>query len=118
MAGNWPSPALLFGMVLLAGPASAQIVAPSVDDLIAKATREGSVRVNVELEDRPGAEVRQSIAALQDVILQELAGTRYRVLRQFTTSPFLGLEVSYALRRMGASPRVAGIREERLVQPQ
>ena len=116
--GAWPSPALLFGMVLLAGPTAAQVVAPSLDDLIAKAAREGSLRVTVQLRIEPATANRGSIAAAQDFVIQELAGTAHRVLRRFTTIPYLGLEVSAdALRRLAASPTVIGIREDRLRMP-
>ncbi len=116
-AGPWPSPALLFGLVLLAGPTAAQVVPPSIDDLIAKATREGSIRVIVELKTDPSPS-REAIAAAQDLVLQELAGTRHRVLRRFTTIPFLGLEVSAdALRSLTVSRGVAGIREDKLRAP-
>jgi len=112
-AGAWPSPALLFGLVLLAGPTAAQVIPPSIDDLIAKATREGSLRVIVELKTDPSP-TREAIAAAQDLVLQELAGTRHRVLRRFTTIPFIALEASAdTLQRLAGSLFVGGIREDR-----
>jgi hypothetical protein len=109
-------------MVLLAvpTPASAQAATPSIEDLIAKAAREGSLRVIVELRTDPsGPSTRESIVAAQDLVIQELAGTGYRVLRRFTTIPFLGLAVSAdALRRLARSPRVGRITEDMVLQPQ
>jgi hypothetical protein len=109
-------------MMLLAAPgrAAAQATPPSMDDLIAKAERQGTLRVIVELKmDLSGPPTRESIAAAQDLVIQELAGTNHRVLRRFTTIPFLGLEVSAdALRRLPGSPHVAGIREDMVLRPQ
>lgn len=116
--GAWPSHAVLFGMVLLVRPTSAQVATPSIDDLIAKAIREGSVRVSVELKTDPNPS-REAIAAAQDLVLQELAGTRHRVVRRFTTIPFLGLSISAnALQRLAGSLFVGGIREDRPLRPQ
>jgi hypothetical protein len=120
-SGGWPGPTLLFGMMLLAAPgrAAAQATAPSMDDLIAKAERQGTLRVIVELKiDPSGSPSAAAIAEVQDRVLGELAGTNHRVLRRFTTIPFIGLEASAdALRRLGGSPSVAGIREDRLRAP-
>jgi hypothetical protein len=105
-------------MVLLAGPAAAQVAVPSTEELIAKAAREGPLRVIVELRADSGPPSRESIAAAQDLVLQELAGTSHRVIRRFTTIPFLALEASVdALRRLAASPRVAGVREDQVLRP-
>jgi hypothetical protein len=119
---SWAGPTLLFGMMLLAAPgrAAAQATAPSMEDLIGKAERQGTMRVIVELKmDLSGPPTRESIAAAQDLVIQELAGTNHRVLRRFTTIPFLGLEVSAdALRRLPGSAHVAGIREDMVLRPQ
>jgi hypothetical protein len=121
-SGGWPGPTLLFGMMLLAAPgrAAAQATAPSMEDLIGKAERHGTLRVIVELKiDSSGPPTRESIAAAQDLVTEELAGTSHRVLRRFTTIPFLGLEVSAdALRRLPGSAHVAGIREDMVLRPQ
>jgi hypothetical protein len=46
-------------------------------------------------------------------------GTNHRVLRRFTTIPFLGLAVSAdALRRLAGSLFVGGIREDTMLRPQ
>jgi len=90
-----------------------------MDDLIAKAERQGTLRVIVELKlDPSGTPDRAAIAEAQDLVVAELSGTNHRVLRRFTTVPFIGLEVSPdALRRLRQSPRVIGIREDRLRAP-
>ena len=73
----------------------------------------------VELKIDRSPPSREAIAQAQDEVLQELVGTGHRVLRRFTTVPFIGLEVSAdALRRLGRSVRVSGIREDRLRAPQ
>jgi hypothetical protein len=120
--GGWPGPGLLVGLLLLAAPgrAPAQVLTPAVEELIATAEREGALRVIVELKlDASGAAGRQAIIDAQDRVLAELAGTTHRVVRRFTTVPFLALEVSAdALRRLAGSPLVAGIREDRALRPQ
>jgi hypothetical protein len=91
-----------------------------MDELIAKAVRQETLRVIVELKvDSPAPQSREAITEAQDRVLAELAGTNHRVLRRFTTIPFIGLEVSAdALRRLAASARVAGIREDMVLRPQ
>ena len=52
-------------------------------------------------------------------MLQELTGTGHRVLRRFTTIPFMAIEAAPdALRRLAASPHVAGLREDMVLRPQ
>ena len=108
-------------MMLLAAPGrvAAQATAPSIDELIAKAERQGALRVIVELKiDPQGTPDRAAIAEAQDRVLTELSGTNHRALRHFTTVPFIALEVSPdALRRLSQSPRVIGIREDRQRAP-
>ena len=111
-------PALLLGLIVLtgAGTAAAQAaVPPTIDELVAKAARQGTLRVIVELKlDPPGPPTPEAIAQAQDRVLQELAGTDHRVLRRFTTIPFMGIEMSAdALRRLAGSAHVAGVREDR-----
>ena len=117
-----PGLTLLLGIALwaVAWTAAAQAVPPAIDDLIAKAARQGTLRVIVELRiDPPGPPSHEAIAQAQDRVLQELAGTSHRVLRRFATIPFLGLEVTAdALRRLGGSAHVAGIREDMVLRPQ
>lgn len=114
--GLWVGIALL----LSAGTAAAQTAAPTYDELLAKAARQGSLRVIVEvLPDGPAPPTREAIAQAQDRVLQELAGTDHRVLRRFATIPFLGLSVSAdALRRLAGSLFVASIREDMVLRPQ
>jgi hypothetical protein len=97
----------------------AQPPPPTLDDLVAKAARHGTLRVIVHLKcDGPSPPGRDAIARAQDLVLEELAGTGHRVLRRFTTIPFLGLEATPdALRRLGASPHVIGIREDVVLRP-
>jgi hypothetical protein len=98
----------------------AQAPPPSVDDLVAKAARQGTLRVIVEVKIAPpGPPSREAIAHAQELLLQELVGTSHRVIRRFDTIPFFGLEVTAdALRRLGGSALVASIREDRLRMPQ
>jgi hypothetical protein len=107
-------------LLTVAWTAAAQAVPPAIDDLIAKAARHGTIRVVVEVRaEAPGPPTPDAIARAQDLVLQELAGTDHRVLRRFTTIPFLGLAVSAdALRRLAGSPLVSGIREDRILRPQ
>lgn len=117
--GAGGAPALVIALLTGAWSVSAQTPQPSIDELVAKAARQGSLRVVVELRiDAPGPPSREAIAQAQDLVLQELAGTYYRVLRQFTTIPFLGLEVSAdALRTLAVSGGVVGVREDKLRAP-
>ena len=117
--GAGAAPALLIALLTGAWSVSAQTPQPSIDELVAKAARQGSLRVVAELRiDAPGPPSREAIAQAQDLVLQELAGTSHRVTRRFATIPFIGLEASEeAMRRLAASPRVAGIREDRLRAP-
>ena len=115
---------LWLGMILLllAGrtTAAAQTAPPTYDELLAKAARQGTLRVIVEvLPDGPAPPTREAIAHAQDRVLQELAGTDHRVLRRYATIPFLGLAVSAdALRRLAGSLFVGGIREDMVLRPQ
>ena len=74
----------------------------------------------VELKiDPPGRWSREAITQAQDRVLWELAGTSHRLLRRFTTIPFVGMEVTAdALTRLGASAYVAGVREDMALRPQ
>jgi subtilisin family serine protease len=77
--------------------------------LVHRAATTGSVRVIVQVggpampeATLPGdvavAAQRQTIATAQSAVLSRLAGVRHRVLRQYTTVPFLAVEVdAYAL---------------------
>ncbi len=105
---------------LLAAAAAAETPTGSLAELIAKASREGTVRVIVEVRPEGGGPpTPETIGAAQDAVLGELTGTDHRLLRRFTTIPFLGLAVSAeALRRLAASPRVAGIHEDVILRPQ
>jgi hypothetical protein len=119
---RWP-PGLWLGLLLLLAArtaAAAQTVPPTYDELLAKAARQGTLRVIVEvLPDGPPPPTREAIAQAQDRVLQELAGTDHRVIRRFATIPFLGLQVSPdALRRLTGSLFVAGIREDMVLRPQ
>ena len=106
----------LLGTVLL-GVASAGGVnseAPLPTELLARAEREKTVRVIVELQGG-----REGIQASEVLVLQALDGTHYRVSRRYKIVPFLALEVSAeALRRLAHSPVVLRIQEDRAVDPQ
>lgn len=119
------SPSLLvlaLGILLLApSPIRASQTSPaSVEDLIEKATRQGALRVIVEVLPEGSAPYsREAIAKAQDLVMQELSGTSHRILRRYTTIPFMGLTASAdALRRLGGSLYVGSIREDTLLRPQ
>jgi hypothetical protein len=83
-------------------------------DLLLRAENGETVRVIVEF--KAGAE---DIHAVQELVLEAIAGTRHRVTRQYQAVPFLALEVSAeALRRLMQSPVVRRIQEDRAVSPQ
>lgn len=100
--------------------AAAQAAPTPVEELIGRATRDGTVRVIVEVRPDAGTPpTPDAIRAAQDRVLQELAGVDHRVLRRYRTIPFLTLAASAdALRRLAASPWVAGIREDLVRRPQ
>ena len=110
-----PSGRLAMVMVLAysAGLVSSGEAAVS-PDLNAKAEAQGSIRVIVELRvDERG------VAAAGEAILRGLAGTRYRLIRQFTAIPFLALDVSSeALRRLASLSEVVSVQEDRIHAPQ
>lgn len=107
-------------LLTVASIAAGQPASPTIDDLVAKAARQGTLRVIVELKmDPPGPPTPEAIARAQDLLLQELSGTSHHVLRRFATIPFLSLEATAeALRRLAGSALVAGIREDRVLRPQ
>jgi hypothetical protein len=83
-------------------------------ELLARAEREETVRVIVELQAETG-----DVQAAQELALRAVEGTRYRVMRRYQTVPLLALEVSAeALRRLAQSPVVRRIQEDRVVHPQ
>src|SRR5262249_53129481 len=83
---------LAVALLAVARTAAAQAGSVPIDDLIAKAAQQGTLRVIVGLRtDPPDQTTREAITRAQDLVLQELAGTPHRVLRRFTTIPFLGL---------------------------
>jgi hypothetical protein len=114
--------AILIGLVLIivSRTTGAQTSPPAYDELFAKAARQGTLRVIVEvLPEGSAPYTREAITQAQDRVLQELVGTNHRVLRRFTTIPFLGLAVSAdALRRLAGSLFVGGIREDTMLRPQ
>ena len=84
-------------------------------DLLQKAWNEGTVRVIVELggvnadprvrllSQAAVAAQRGRIASDRAALRAALTGLRHRVLREFTTIPYVGLEVDYdALRVLDA----------------
>lgn len=114
-------------MLVAVGSAAGGVVA---EELYRKASSLGSVRVIVQLrvDARSEGELnspeavasqRQAIATAQALILRELAGTSYRVVRTYETIPFLALDVSLgALQALDESALVMGVEEDRLASPQ
>jgi hypothetical protein len=61
------------------------------------------------------ARQRQDIAARRAVVLAELAGSRYRMIREFETIPFVALEAAPdAMSVLEASPDVMAVEEDRI----
>ena len=108
--------ACLFAAVLLAAACASRVNSevPLSAELLARAEREKTVRVIVELQGG-----REEIHASEVLVLRALDGTRYRVTRRYKSVPFLALEVSAeALRRLAHSPVVRRIQEDHVVPPQ
>jgi subtilisin family serine protease len=98
-------------------------------ELAARASREGAVRVIVQLDvsalpegrlraPRSRLLQRKRIAAAQDGLSAELAGTVHRTARRFRSIGFAALEVGpQALSRLERSARVVAVQEDRLQRP-
>jgi subtilisin family serine protease len=96
------------------------------DGLYQKAHGKGSVRVIVHLRAtvlpegwlgsaHAVARQRQDIAARRAVVLAELAGSRYRMVREFEAIPFVALEAEPdAMSVLEASPHVMAVEEDRI----
>ena len=121
-------PAVL--IVLLAfGAVEAQARSRIPPELADRAAREGAVRIIVQLDvptlpegrlrgRRSRLLQRQRIAAAQDGLSAELAGTTHRTARRFRSIPFAALEVGpQALSRLERSARVVAVQEDRLHRP-
>lgn len=97
--------------------------------LFDKAAHSGTVRVIVELRvatvpeakiasDQAVAAQRSDIAAARAAVLKRLAGTGHRLMREYTTIPFVALEVAPdALAALAASSDVVGVVEDMLLAP-
>ncbi len=119
---------LVFAFLLAIGTpiATAGEVPPALFD---KAAHSGTVRVIVELRvatvpeakiasDQAVAAQRKDIAAVRATVLKRLAGTGHRLLREYTTIPFVALEVAPdALAALAASSDVVGVVEDILLGP-
>ena len=106
----------LLGAVLLGVACAGRVnsEAPLPPELLARAEREKTVRVIVELQG--GLE---EIQASEVLVRHALDGTHYRITRRYKSIPFLALEVSAeALQRLAHSPVVRRIQEDRAVPPQ
>src|SRR5262245_38942017 len=119
-----------FLLVMIGGRSvdvAAQPIVPP--EITQKVQAEGIVRVIVRLgvPTRPEGTLdtpqvveaqRQAISSTQSFFFADLAGTRYRVARQFQTIPFLALEVERdALAVLERSSVVIGVAEDRLDAP-
>ena len=83
--------------ILTAGVASQSVSTPSIDPPVRAAVEAGSARVTLELEMAQG----MSVAAVQDEVLERLAGTEFELLRRPTSVGFLTLRIgSDALGRL------------------
>ena len=113
---------LVFALALCAPSlVSADESGPAVPaELLQKAWNQGTVRVIVELggvgalpegellSQASVAAQRGRIASDRVALRASLRGLRHRVLREFTTIPYIGLEVDYdALRVLDALPGLA-----------
>jgi len=117
-------------MVLLAfGAVKAPAQNRIPPELADRASREGAVRIIVQLDvptlpegrlrDRLSRMLqRRRIAAAQDGLTAELSGTTHRTARRFRSIPFAALEVGpQALSRLERSARVVEVQEDRLQRP-
>jgi subtilisin len=117
-------------MTLLAlGAGAAQAQHRVSRELVARASREGAVRIIVQLDvpTRPEGRLlaprsrlrqRERIASAQEGLRAELAGTAYRTARRFRSIAFTALEVGpRALARLERSARVLAVQEDRLHRP-
>jgi hypothetical protein len=88
---------------------------PVIDPEVRAAVAQGAARVLVELK-LPGPDARSprepAIAAAREAVLARLVGTRFRLVRRYTTVPLLVLEIGAdALRALeGMSDVVARVR--------
>ncbi|CAG1002299.1 Major intracellular serine protease [Burkholderiales bacterium] len=119
---------LAFAFLLAIGTpiATAGEVPPALFD---QAAHSGTVRVIVELRvatvpeakiasDQAVAAQRKDIAAARAAVLKRLAGTGHRTMREYTTIPFVALEVTPdALAALAASTDVVGVVEDLLLGP-
>ncbi len=90
------------------------------EELFAKARRNGTVRVIVELQIPAGSnETReQRIREVQQRVLKELAGVTHALVRSFTAVPTLVLEASdAALQILARSNYVLRVNEDGLAAP-
>jgi hypothetical protein len=93
---------------------------PVSPGLLARADAEGSVRVIVSLRLPAGATPdAETIQRASRSLLQEIAGTRHRVVRTYDTLPLVALEASAeTLRALAALPSVLAVEEDTVVRPQ
>lgn len=90
---------MLVGLAALCtgGVAGQSVSAPSIDPPVRAAVEAGSARVTLELEMAQG----MSVAAVQEEVLERLAGTEFELLRRPTSVGFLTLNIgSDALMRL------------------
>jgi hypothetical protein len=100
-------------------------VTPVIDPDVRTATARGLARVLVELrlpEDLAPADAAaraRTIGTAQREVLARLAGVPHRLVRQFTSVPFLALEIGVpALRALEAmGDLVVRVRADRLLSP-
>ena len=93
-----------------------------------KAQAKGVVRVIVglnvpwqpegKLSEQDRLAQRKAIAAAQDELLAELAGTKHRVTGRYRFTPGIGLEIGPdGLKVLELSARVTEVREDRVAKP-
>ena len=96
----------LLGFALGAFACSADGLSRIPTEVAEAARTRGPVRVIVQLVQPPGT----SVAAAQDAVLAELAGSDHRLLHRYLNSAALALEVGEdALRVLGRSPHVRSV---------
>jgi hypothetical protein len=92
-------------------------------EVFAKAQRNGSVRIIVELKlltnfDGADDSRENAIRATQSAVFSELAGVNYRIIRTYKATPAIVLQASpAALQIIAASPNVLRVFEDRLSFP-
>jgi hypothetical protein len=121
----WREAALLTAFVITTTTCSSAVERPVTvvsPELLAKAAREGSVRVIVHLRvpNSAQSDLRgNGMVRTREAVISEISRTRHKVVRTYETIPLLALEVSAeALEVLASSLNVERVQEDGLNSPQ